>query len=66
MIQVDFFSAHDIAKLFASLIGVPGFGRFIVSLSILLGGMLGGTSAPVGFSLVDLVKEFHSKSNSDE
>ncbi|MHA2397073.1 MAG: hypothetical protein ACXAC0_10245 [Candidatus Thorarchaeota archaeon] len=48
--------AYVVGEVFAILIGAPGFGRFIVSLSILFGGLLGGSGALVGYSLIDLVK----------
>jgi len=58
LILVQFSQAYVVAELFATLIGVPGFGRFIVSLSILLGGLLGGSGALVGYSILDLVKDY--------
>jgi hypothetical protein len=58
MIHVELFQAYEIGEFFASLLGIPGFGRFIVSLSIFLGGLLGGTGALVGFSSMDLILEF--------
>ena len=60
VILVQFSQAYVVAELFASLVGAPGFGRFIVSLSILIGGFLGGSGALVGYSTVDLVKEYLS------
>lgn len=36
VIHVEYFQAYEIGEFFASLIGFPEFGRFIVSLSILL------------------------------
>lgn len=64
MILVQFSQAYTVAELFASLIGVAGFGRFIVSLSILIGGLLGGSGALVGYSAIDLVKEYKSLKDS--
>ena len=58
--HVDFFQAYEIAEFFATLIGLPGFGRSIVSIGILLGGLLGGTGALVGFSVADIILEFRS------
>ena len=58
VILVQFSQAYVVAELFASLIGVPGLGRFIVSLSILIGGLLGGSGALVGYSIIDLIGEF--------
>ncbi|MFX1559693.1 MAG: hypothetical protein ACFFBL_03830, partial [Promethearchaeota archaeon] len=55
VVLVQFFQGYIIAEFFAALIGAPGFGRFIVSLSILLGGLLGGSGALVGYSFIDLV-----------
>ena len=65
-IQVNFFNGYEVAEIFASEIGAAGFGRIFTSLSLLLGGILGGTGALVGFSVVDLIQEYRSKSTSDE
>ena len=61
VILVQFSQAYVVSELFASLIGVPGFGHFIVSLSILIGGFLGGSGALVGYSIIDLVRELNLK-----
>jgi len=61
---VQFSQAYVVAELFATLIGAAGLGRFIVSLSILIGGFLGGSGALVGYSLIDLVKEYRSSKSS--
>ena len=58
VILVQFSQAYVVAELFASLIGAASFGRFIVSLSIFLGGLLGGCGALVGYSFVDLIVEY--------
>jgi hypothetical protein len=54
--------AYVVGEFFATLIGVPGFGRFIVSLSILIGGLLGGFGGVLGRTSLDLLEEIrHSK-----
>ncbi len=66
---VQFAQAYEIGEFFATLIGLPGFGRFIVSISILIGGLLGASGALVGRSLVEFIEEFMPKnalSESDE
>lgn len=60
VIMVTFFQAYVIAEFFATLIGAAGFGRFIVSFSILIGGFLGGSGALVGYSVIDLINEYRS------
>ena len=64
VILVQFSQAYVVAELFASLIGAVGFGRFIVSLSLLIGGFLGGSGALVGYSVIDLVNEYRSRESS--
>ncbi|MGY5872203.1 MAG: hypothetical protein RTV72_08170 [Candidatus Thorarchaeota archaeon] len=66
VIHVELFHAYEIGEFFASLIGAPGLGRFIVSLSILLGGMLGGLGALVGYCVVDLAQEYRSHHSKEE
>ncbi len=58
VILVQFSQAYVVAELFASLIGAAGFGRFIVSFTILLGCLLGGSGALVGFSIIDICVEY--------
>jgi hypothetical protein len=53
-----FAQAYIVGELFATLIGVPGFGRFIVSLSILIGGLLGASGAIVGRAVIELAEEY--------
>ena len=65
-INVNFFNGYEVAETFASQIGAPGFGRIFTSLSLLLGGMLGGVGALVGFSIVDLVQELRGKDSQEE
>ncbi|MHA2379465.1 MAG: hypothetical protein ACXADS_09305 [Candidatus Thorarchaeota archaeon] len=60
LIQSTFAQPYVIAEFFATLIGFPGMGRWIVSLSILLGGFLGGLGGLVGRALVELGEEFVS------
>ena len=64
VILVQFSQAYVVAEVFASLIGVAGFGRYIASLSILIGGLLGGSGALVGYSIIDLVNEYRSSKTS--
>ncbi len=64
LILVQFYQAYVIAEFFATLISASGLGRFIVSLSILIGGLLGGSGALVGYSFLDLVKEYRSSKSS--
>ena len=52
-----FAQAYLIGEFFAALIGLPGFGRWIVSLSILIGGLLGASGAIVGRAVVELADE---------
>ena len=52
-----FSQAYLVGEFFATLIGLPGFGRFIVSLSILIGGLLGASGAIVGRAFIELVGE---------
>ena len=66
LIQNTFAQAYVVAEFFATLIGMPGAGRWIVSLSILLGGFLGGSGGLVGRALVELAEEFTSKSKVTE
>ncbi|UCE09392.1 MAG: hypothetical protein JSW61_10500 [Candidatus Thorarchaeota archaeon] len=49
--------AYVVGEFFAVLIGAPGFGRLVVSLSILLGGLLGGFGGVVGRTSLELVEE---------
>lgn len=65
-IQNTFAQAYVVAEFFASLIGMSGAGRWIVSLSILLGGLLGGSGGLVGRAMVELVEEFTSKNRATE
>ena len=55
--------AYVVGEVFAILIGAPGMGRFIVSLSILIGGFLGGSGALVGYSVKDLVIDYRNQSS---
>lgn len=52
-----FAQAYIIGEFFATLIGMPGFGRVIVSISILIGGLLGASGAIVGRAIVELLQE---------
>ena len=58
VIRVEYYQAYEIAEIFASHFGFYGLGRFVVSFSILLGGLLGGAGALVGFSVATLLQEF--------
>jgi hypothetical protein len=58
VVLVAISQAYVVGEVFATLIGMAGFGRFIVSISILIGGLLGGTGALVGYSIKDLVMEY--------
>lgn len=62
VLLVQFSQAYVIGEVFAALIGMAGFGRFIVSLSILIGGLLGGCGALVGFSIKDLAQDYKEPS----
>ncbi|MHA1961565.1 MAG: hypothetical protein ACW99U_15190 [Candidatus Thorarchaeota archaeon] len=53
--------AYVVGEFFATLIGAPGFGRFIVSLSILIGGLLGGSGGVAGRTFFDLVEELRRR-----
>ena len=57
IIHVQFFLAYEIGEFFASIIGAAGFGRYVVSISIILGGLLGGSGALVGWSFIELLNE---------
>ena len=61
LIQNTFAQAYVVAEFFATLIGMPGMGRWIVSLSILIGGFLGGSGGIVGRAIAELAEEFMSK-----
>ncbi len=61
-----FAQAYVVGEFFATLIGLPGFGRWIVSISILIGGFLGASGAIVGRAVVELVEEIRQPtSNTD-
>lgn len=64
VILVQFSQAYVVSELFATLIGAAGFGRYIVSVSILIGGFLGASGALVGYSVIDIVKEYRSLKSS--
>nr|KXH72546.1 MAG: hypothetical protein AM324_07255 [Candidatus Thorarchaeota archaeon SMTZ1-83] len=66
LIQNTFAQAYVVAEFFATLIGMPEAGRWIVSLSILLGGFLGGSGGLVGRAMVELAEEFTSKKKPTE
>ncbi len=66
IILVEFAQAYVVGEVFAALIGLPGFGRFIVSISILLGGALGASGALVGRSVIELAEDFKSGNSSSE
>ena len=61
MILVAAAQAYVVGEVFATLIGLPGFGRYIVSISILLGGALGASGALVGRSTIEFVEEFRPR-----
>jgi len=65
-IQNAFAQAYVVAEFFATLIGIPGMGRWIVSLSILLGGFLGGSGGLVGRAMIELAEEFTSVNKAPE
>ncbi|MGY5877167.1 MAG: hypothetical protein RTU30_15555 [Candidatus Thorarchaeota archaeon] len=50
-------NAYAVGEYFATLIGLPGMGRWIVSFSIVIGGLLGATGALVGRSLFDILED---------
>jgi hypothetical protein len=58
-----FAQAYIIGEFFATLIGLPGFGRWIVSLSILIGGLLGASGAIVGRAVLELAEELRQPSS---
>ncbi len=60
-----FAQAYVIGEFFASLIGLPGFERWIVSLSILIGGTLGASGSIVGRAIAELVQEIRSSTDAD-
>ncbi|MHA1939774.1 MAG: hypothetical protein ACXABV_19180 [Candidatus Thorarchaeota archaeon] len=60
-----FAQAYVIGEFFAALIGLPGFGRWIVSLSILIGGLLGASGSILGRAIVELIEEFRPKERID-
>ncbi len=66
LFQVTFAQAYVVAEFFATLVGMPGAGRWIVSLSILLGGFLGGSGGLVGRAMVELAEEFRSRNRATE
>lgn len=66
LFQVTFAQAYVVAEFFATFIGIPGAGRWIVSLSILLGGFLGGSGGIVGRAMVELAEEFTSKNRGND
>jgi hypothetical protein len=57
--------AYTVAEFFATLIGLPEFGRFIVSLSILFGTLLGASGAVVGRAFLDLVGEIRASTRTE-
>jgi len=65
-IKNTFAQAYVVAEFFAILIGMPGAGRWIVSLSILLGGLLGGSGGLVGRAMLELAEEFTSQNRATE
>jgi hypothetical protein len=66
LIQNTFAQAYVVGEFFATLIGMPGMGRWIVSLSILLGGLLGGSGGLVGRAVLELVNEFTAEKRASE
>lgn len=62
VVLVAIAQAYVVGEVFATLIGLAGFGRFIVSLSILFGGLLGGSGALVGYCVKDLVVDYKENS----
>ncbi|MFW9800796.1 MAG: hypothetical protein ACFFD9_10190 [Candidatus Thorarchaeota archaeon] len=66
LVQNMFAQAYVVAEFFATLIGLPGMGQWIVSLSILIGGLLGGSGGLVGRAVIELVEEIGSKPQSSE
>ena len=58
-----FAQAYVIGEFFATLIGLPGFGRWIISLSILSGGLLGASGAIVGRAVLELAEELRQPSS---
>ncbi|MFW9769162.1 MAG: hypothetical protein ACFFF9_17300 [Candidatus Thorarchaeota archaeon] len=58
VVLVAIAQAYVVGEVLAALIGMAGFGRFIVSISILIGGLLGGSGALVGYSIIDLLREY--------
>ncbi|MFX0054571.1 MAG: hypothetical protein ACFFAX_06715 [Promethearchaeota archaeon] len=55
-----FAQAYTIGEFFAAIIGLPGFGRAIVSISILIGGLLGASGAIAGRAIVELLQDMRS------
>ena len=63
---VETAQAYVIAEFFANLIGLPGFGRGIVSISILIGGLLGASGAVAGRAFIDMIEETRFKKEESE
>lgn len=60
-----FAQAYAIGEFFAALIGLPGFGRAIVSISILIGGLLGASGAIVGRAIIELLQDVRLEALTD-
>ena len=61
-----FAQAYIVGEFFATLIGLPGFGRWIVSISILIGGLLGASGAIVGRAVVEIAEEYRRPTSSSD
>ena len=56
-IDINFFQGYEIGEFFATLVGFPGLGRFVVSLGILLSIPLGVLGAICGNCFMDLYRD---------
>jgi hypothetical protein len=65
LILNTFAQAYAIGEFFAVLIGLPGFGRAIVSISILIGGLLGASGAIVGRAIMELLQDVRPEAPTD-
>ncbi|MFX1330389.1 MAG: hypothetical protein ACFE9W_02435 [Promethearchaeota archaeon] len=65
LILNTFAHAYDIGEFFAAFIGLPGFGHVIVSISILIGGLLGASGAIIGRAITELLEDVRPRAPED-
>jgi hypothetical protein len=62
----EFFQGKVIAEFFATILGLQGWGRWVQSLSVILGGLLGGTGAITGRLLFEIIKPEEPQEESND